>query len=141
MQREDYLIRLIRQVAQFLARIAGHRDKGEHRQALAETERAWSDVIGHPRELVDVVDTPTLASMLREPEKMRAAARLLFEEGKTRAASGDPVHATICYRRAVELTLEAKAIEPHPDDEVMLFELGRVVQMNQLDPRYRADGW
>jgi len=139
MEREDYIHRLIRQLAEALARIAGFRDQRDYKRTLAATEDAWEGLVGHPRSLVDVVDTPTLAGMLREPSKMRAAAKLLWEEGKTLAASGDPVHATIVYRRAVELVLEARAIEPSDEDSTILFELGRVVQMNQLDPRYRTD--
>jgi hypothetical protein len=139
MEREDYIHRLIRQFAEFLARLSGVRDKGDHQKVIVETERAWDQLLGHPRELVEVIDSPTLAGMLRDPEKMRVAARLLMEEGKARGATNDPVHASICYRRAVEMLLEARAIAPAEEDTVMLFELGRVVQMNQLDPRYRAD--
>ena len=39
-----------------LARIAGLREKGDFKGALAETERAWDDLVGQPRELLDVVD-------------------------------------------------------------------------------------
>ena len=141
MEREDYIHRLIRQFAEALARLAGARDRGDHKKVIAEAERAWDELLGHPRAILDVIDTPTFASMLRDAEKMRIAAKLLVEEGKVRTASGDPVHAGICYRRAMELTLEARAIAPADDDSAMLFELGRVVQMNQLDPRYRSDGW
>ena len=138
MQREDYIHRLIRQFVEALARIAGFRDRGDYKRALAATSDAWEGLVGHPRSLVDVVDTPTLAGLLGDPAKMRLAVKLLWEEGKTLAASGDPVHATVCYRRAVELLLEARAIEPSDEDSALLFELGRVVQMNQLDARYRA---
>jgi hypothetical protein len=140
MEREDYIHRLIRQFAELLAKLSGLRDQRDYRQALAATEDAWEGMLGHPRSIVEMVDTPTLASLLREPDKIRIGAKLLWEEGKTLAASGDPVHALICYRRAVELVLEARAIAPTDEDSEMLFELGRVVQMNQLDPRYRAEG-
>ncbi|HTL35510.1 MAG TPA: hypothetical protein VL326_20420 [Kofleriaceae bacterium] len=139
MEREDYIHRLIRQFAEALAKIAGLRDQRDYKRALAATEDAWEGLVGHPRSLVNMVDTPTLAQLLGQPEKMRMAAKLLWEEGKTLAASGDPIHATICYRSAVELVLEARAIAPSEEDSPMLFELGRVVQMNQLDPLYRTD--
>ena len=139
MEREDYIHRLIRQLAEALAKLAGLREQRDYKRALAANADAWEGLLGHQRSLVDVVDTPTLAELLREPYKMRVAAKLLWEEGKTLAASGDPIHATICYRRAVELVLEARAIEPDEEDSAMLFELGRVVQMNQLDRRYRAE--
>ena len=76
--------------------------------------------------------------MLREPGKMRVAAQLLAEEGHARTGKGDPASAAICYRRATELVLEARAIDPSPEDDVALLELGRLVPMTQLDPRYRS---
>jgi hypothetical protein len=140
MLREDYIIRLIKQLGAFLARIAGKRREGDFEGALDEAGKAWDDLIGQPpRELVDVLDTHTLAELLGEPAKMRVAARLLVEEGRAYAGKGDPVHAAICYRRAWELYLEARVIEPSDEDEAAISELARLVPANQLDPRYRGE--
>lgn len=138
MLREDYIIRLIKQLGAFLARIAGKRREGDFEGALDEAGKAWDDLIGQPpRELVDVLDTHTLADLLGEPAKMRVAARLLVEEGRAYAGKGDPAHAAICYRRAWELYLEARVVEPSDEDEAAISELARLVPANQLDPRYR----
>ena len=140
MLRDDYIIRLIKQLGAFLARIAGKRKQEDYEGALAEAGKAWDDVIGQPpRELVEVLDTHTLAEMLKEPVRMRAAAQILIEEGRAYAGKGDPAHAAICYRRAWELYLEARVIEPSEDDVAALSELARLVPANQLDPRYRVD--
>ncbi|HEY5948449.1 MAG TPA: hypothetical protein VIV40_23290 [Kofleriaceae bacterium] len=140
MLRDDYIIRLIKQLGAFLSRIAGRRKAGDFEGALQEVGKGWDDLIGQPpRELVDVLDTRTLAEMLKEPVKMRVAAQLLTEEGRARAGKGDPVHAAICYRRAWELYLEARLIEPSDDDAEAMSELARLVPANQLDPRYRID--
>ncbi len=140
MLREDYIIRLIKQLGAFLARIAGKRREGDFEGALDEAGKAWDDLIGQPpRELVDVLDTHTLADLLGEPAKMRVAARLLVEEGRAYAGKSDPVHAAICYRRAWELHLEARVIEPSDEDDVAISELARLVPANQLDPRYRGE--
>jgi hypothetical protein len=140
MLRDDYIIRLIKQLGAVLARIAGKRKAGELDAALQEAGKGWDDLIGQPpRELVDVLDTHTLAEMLREPAKMRAAAQLLIEEGHVHAAKHNPVHAAICYRRAWELYLEARLIEPSDDDAAAMSELARLVPANQLDARYRID--
>jgi len=133
--RDDYLMRLIRQLVDFVARIAGHNRRGEHDQALAEAARAWDDLLDVPRELVDITDTPTLAGMLREPEKMRAAAQLLIEEGRAFAGKRDPATATMRYRKALELYLEARVLAPDPADDAILFELSREAATH-LDPRY-----
>jgi hypothetical protein len=51
------------------------------------------------------------------------------------------VHAIVMYRRAFELYLEARAIEPADDDETMISELARLVPSNQLDERYRGGSY
>lgn len=149
MLRDDYLIRLIKQLGAALARIAGRRKSRDFEGALDETGKAWDDLIGQPpRELVDVLDTRTLAEMLKDTSRMRVAAKLLVEEGRAYAGKGDPIHAGLAYRRAYELLLEVRAVAPDgavdsteerelADDEGMMIELARLVPANQLDERYR----
>jgi hypothetical protein len=50
---------------------------------------------------------------------------------------GDPLHAGIRYRRALELILEARALDPRAEDEGAILELSRLVPIHTLDPRYR----
>ena len=132
MFREDYILRIIQQLVDAIARIAGFNRRGEHDKALAEAEQAWGKLLDAPRELIDVVDSATLASMLRDPEKMRIAAQLLHEEGRALAGKGDPLHAALRYRRALELVLEARAIEPSDADDALVAELSRLVPVISL---------
>jgi hypothetical protein len=136
-QREDYIMRMIEQLAAAIRKIAGLREKGEYARALGEAADAWEKLLEVPRELVERVDGPTLASLLRTPDKMRAAADLLIEEARVFAGNGDPLHATVCYRKAHELYLEARAIAPLPSDDNTLLELARHVPPGVIDPRYR----
>ena len=138
MFREDYIHRLIRQLVEAIARIAGLNRRGEHDRALAESDQAWGKLLDAPRDLIDAVDTATLAGMLGDPEKMRVAAQLLHEEGRALAGKGDPLHAAVRYRRALELVLEARAIEPSDADDAMVMELSREVPVATLDERYRS---
>jgi hypothetical protein len=94
--------------------------------------------LGIPRGLHDMVDTPTLASMLRTADAMRTAAHLLVEEGHIYRSGRDPLAAVTRYRRAHELMLEARALEPLPEDDTMLFELSRLAPPWLLDERYRS---
>jgi tetratricopeptide (TPR) repeat protein len=137
MFRQDYLMRMIDQLVLFIAHVTGLNNKGEHDKALVAADQAWSKLLDAPLELIRAVDTPTLAAMLREPAKIRAAAQLLYEEGRALAGNGDPLHAGLRYRRAMELVLEARAIEPNEQDDAALFELSRLVPSDTLDPRYR----
>ena len=137
MYREDYLMRLIQQMAEFVARVAGFNQKGEHDQALAAATRAWDELLDAPREVIAAVDSATLATMLRDPAKIRAAVQLCHEEGRALEGMGDPVHAQLRFRRGLELVLEARARDPHSDDDAAILELSRLVPVDTLDPRYR----
>jgi len=130
-------MRLIEQLGEALRRIAGLRKRGEYDEAVADVEATWGRLIDVPYELIDLVDTPTLAERLREPANMRIAAQLLMEEARAFSGKGNPIHATLRYRKALELFLEARAIDPQPVDESAILELSRYVHANQLDPRYR----
>ncbi|MEO8703090.1 MAG: hypothetical protein ABI867_23800 [Kofleriaceae bacterium] len=136
--REDWIIRMIRQFTEALARIAGLRKAGDLREAEQAADRLYEE-LGIPRELTTVVDTPTLAGMLKVPEKIRCAALLQWEEGHLLKAKGDPLHAHRKYKRAHELFLEARALDPQPDDDSAILELSRIVPARDLDPKYRGD--
>jgi tetratricopeptide (TPR) repeat protein len=139
--REDYLMRHIQQLVAFVAHISGLNQQGEHDKALEAMEQAWGKLLEAPHELIDSIDTPTLAGMLREPAKIRAAAQLLVEEGRALVGKGDPQRAAARFRRAMELLFEARALEPNKptrDDDAALQELSDVVPAETLDPRYRA---
>jgi hypothetical protein len=130
-------MRLIHQLAEFVARVAGFNRKGEHDKALAAARQTWDELLDAPRDVIAAADTPMLAAMLREPAKIRTAAMLCYEEGRAFAGKADPVHAQLRYRRALELVLEARAIEPDPQDDAAILELSRLVPVDMLDPRYR----
>ena len=138
MFREDYIIRQIRQLAAFIARIAGLNRKAEYDQALSAAQQAWGELLDAPPGLLDAADTPTLAALLRDPEKMRVAAQLRYEEGRALAGKGDPVHAGLRYCRALELMLEVRAIDRRPEDESAILELSRLAPIDLVDPRYRT---
>ena len=131
-------MRLIKQLADFVARIAGYRQKGELELAQAEVERARDELLGLPAGLIEVLDTPTLVDMLRHPDKLRAAARLFWEEGLILRARQDPLNASGRFRRAFELYLEARAVDPTEDDTSAILELSRLLPASELDERYRG---
>jgi tetratricopeptide (TPR) repeat protein len=138
MMRSDWLMRLIEQLGEFVRKVAGLVEKGKYAEALDVSSRAWSDLLDVPREVVDRVDTPTLAQLLRDPAKQRAAAKLLVAEARAYEGKGDPLHAATCYRRAYELHLEARAQDPTDEDMVAILELSRHVPAGEVDPHYRS---
>jgi hypothetical protein len=137
MFREDYLIRLIKQLAEALRRIMGLRERGEYEAALLASGQLYDELTTVPRSMTDALDSPSFARILGGADKIRAAAMLFWEEGKIYAAKGDPITAQARYRRAHELFLEARAIEPAADDDSAILELSRVAPARELDARYR----
>jgi hypothetical protein len=127
--REDYLMRQVHQLADAIAHVAGLNRGAEHDQALATADQAWGKLLDAPRALIDAVDPATLAGMLREPAKIRAAARLYHQEAVAWAGTGDPVLAERASHRALALMREAKARDPshaEEDDDAMIQELSRL---------------
>lgn len=137
MIREDYLIRQIKQLAEAIARMLKLRTEKRYDEAIAAADTLYEE-LGIPRGLHDVVDTPTLASMLRSADAIRVAAHLQVEEGHIYKAAGDPLMAFTKYRRATELVLEARALDPKREDDAMLLELARVAPGWLLDDRYKS---
>jgi hypothetical protein len=150
MYEEDYLLRLIKQVVATAAHLVGGHAiaqivqlnrSGDHRRALDEIDGAWDDLLDGPRGVARAVDTPTLVGMLRDPVRMRLAAQLCAEEARARAGLGDAGRAADRYRRAIELVLEARAIDPQSSDErdlAALRELTSAAPDAALAPRHRA---
>src|SRR4051812_27412944 len=129
---------MIRQLAEFIARISGFTATESWSRAIEESDRAWTELLDVPRELVDRLDGPTLAKLLGEPAKMRLAAELLTAEVRIHQGKHDPGHATQCAKRAFELYLEARALDPQDRDDLAIFELARLIPPNEIDPRYRS---
>jgi tetratricopeptide (TPR) repeat protein len=138
MLREDYIIRLIRDLGAFVRRIAGLRDEGQLDRAMDEAGRAYEDLLGMPPGLSGMMDSAGIAELCGSADKIRVAARLSWEEGTLYKAKGDPLAAFGRFRRALELYLEARALEPQPDDDAAILELSRIVPAAELDARYRA---
>jgi hypothetical protein len=137
MFENDYVMRIVKQVAEAIARMLKLADDGDHRRALREADDAW-ELLGVPRELVSAVDTRTLAGLLRGPEAMRLAAKLSVSEGDVLTAGRDPMNAVACYRRALELMLEVRAQDPKDEDLEMTRELVKRVPQEYLPEEYRV---
>ncbi len=112
MQREDYLERMIRQLAQALARILGLRRRGETEVALEELEAAMAAVAGLDPRAVEASDPALLAALLREPARLAALGRLLAVRADLEDDRGQGQRAAATRDRALALLLEASLSEP-----------------------------
>lgn len=139
MFQNDYVMRLIKQVVEAIAKMLKLSDDGEYDKALSQADSAW-DLLGVPQELVTVVDSATLADLLRHPDKIRAAAQISYEQGRALKAKKDPVTAVAHYRRALELYLEIRTRDPQNEDLERIRHLVKLVPQDYLPEKYRASG-
>jgi hypothetical protein len=117
MFQDDYILRMVQQLAQAIARITGLNQRAEHAEALREADRAWDEVLGDiPPELAGSVDSRTLAGLLRQPARIRLASQILSEQASALAGQGDAAGAARRARRALELRLEARAADAAASD-------------------------
>ena len=75
MIRDDFLLRVIDQLAAAIARIAGLREKRDDAAARAALDDAWES-LGVPRDLVMAADDATLATLIRDPRLRELAVEL-----------------------------------------------------------------
>ena len=102
MQTRDYLERMIRQIAEVVARISGFTAEGKYDEAERELDGVWSTALGVRRRDLTRLDDATLRMMLG-PAKLEHAATLLDAEAEVAATRGDPA-------RATRLRAQAKAL-------------------------------
>jgi hypothetical protein len=86
-QRQDYIERLIAQIADAIAHILGLAKSGRPEEAEHALTATWSSVLGLRRADVDHLDASTLRALLGE--KRLAAASLLDAEADLRRSRGD----------------------------------------------------
>jgi hypothetical protein len=84
--RDDYLMRLVRQLADALARIAGLRKAGLLEEAANELDTAFASLGGIDPLLVRDGDANFLLSLVQDPARREALGRLLEERDALRVA-------------------------------------------------------
>ena len=129
MFRDDYIERLIDQIATLLADMAGFQRSGDDRGVLDEADRGYAMLLGPQRQFLDMVDGASLASLMGgDPRRTRALAQVVHREAKARESLGDTGKARRRYQQALALYGKAgEAREPEDDaamDEIRLW-LGR----------------
>jgi hypothetical protein len=110
MLRDDYLLRMIERAVQLLASALTRRSAGDLEGAAADVEDALAETLGPHRDLLDMVDTTTLASLVGEPVRLRAVADACAAHGDLLEAEGAPksrvrlrrFQAIAFYRQAAE---------------------------------------
>ncbi len=107
--KRDYILRILEQLNQALARSVKLRASGDLAGAIREAEGAAGGVAGLDLRMASSVDTATLARHLGDPVRMAALARLMHERADLAGAQGDQGAAQGWHERAVALWRAAAA--------------------------------
>jgi hypothetical protein len=91
MQRQDYVERMIQQVAAAIGRALGASQSGQPEEALRELHATCARVLGVRRGDIERVDEATLRALLHG--KVEPAAALVDAEADIREAQGDAASA------------------------------------------------
>lgn len=138
MARRDYILRLIEQFGELLAKIMGLRKTGKLDEAEKLASETADGIFGSLRKMIDQVDPSSAAALLGSSEKLSVYAALTAEDAEIAAARGDPRRARARRRRALELFLEASRMGALDGPSRATVELLRqTVDVERLDDRYR----
>lgn len=136
--RRDYILRLIEQFAQMLARIVGLRKAGKADEAEKLVRETADGIFGSLRSMIDSVDASTAANLLGAREKISVYAALTTEEAEIAVLKGDGRKAFSRRKRALELYLEASRLgELDEHSRANVEALRRFVDERRIDARYR----
>jgi hypothetical protein len=98
--RDDYLMRMVNQLAAALARIAGLRRAALLEQAAEEMDAAVASLGGIDPRLAEGSDGPLLAALVTDPARREALARLLEEQAEILLARGETARARTTREKA-----------------------------------------
>jgi hypothetical protein len=79
---KDYVLKLVRRMAEVLAKMIRHRQLKEHEQALQEVGGAYQDLFGVDERFVHMMTPQAVRAALRHPARIEAFANLLREHAK-----------------------------------------------------------
>ena len=100
----DYVMRLVKQLAEFIARALKLASSAKPEEALATLREACSSALGMEYEVLSMLDVESAVELLGEPARVLAFIRLVEAMGDVDARGAEPVRALTRYQHALELT-------------------------------------
>ena len=110
MFQRDYLMRMVAQVAQVVARALGLIAKRQNDEAQQQLDTGYG-ALGMDRELLLILDGPTLARQLGDEERITAAITLLLCDAELQLARTDRPAAQKCLRAAHRLRAHVAGVD------------------------------
>jgi len=140
MIERDYIMRMIQQLANALARIMGARKQEKYDEVQKIIDDAYGEILGLSQTLVGVMNAESLTQLLGDGDKIKVLARLLKEEGELCELRDDPAQATIKYEKSFALYLETYSRQTKIDleSESMIKALLDKIDFEQLSIKYQG---
>jgi hypothetical protein len=110
MIREDYIERLIQQLAAVFKALLKARQEQRPEDALQLIRQAALSLLGMEYSVLTLADAASTARLLGHPQRVVALARLVVEEGEVLREQGQQARARLRWDLALELFLEARAM-------------------------------
>jgi hypothetical protein len=110
MIREDYIERMIQQLAQALKALIKAREEQRPEDALQLIRETALSLLGMEYGVLTMADAASTARLLGHPHRVVGLARLVVEEGELLREQGKEARASLRWGLALELLLEARAM-------------------------------
>ncbi len=122
----DYVMRLVKQLLELIARAMKLKTEGKHGEALELLESASMLLLGVDFRTLVLVDTASGAELLKEVTRIRAFAQLLEAMGEVEVARGNARAALGRQRHAAEMY--AEVLKRKPADAEAQAAVGRLLR-------------
>ena len=118
MFENDYIKRLVKQVAELGARISGMKREGRIDEALEEMREAYGKILATDGEMLAMLDGVSAARMLKDAQTMKTYAQLLLQEADLHDQNGDAAKSESRRARALAVYRHAQNVAPKRDPEI-----------------------
>lgn len=114
--RDDFILRVIRKVAEAIRRAMGLGDERHFDEAHAVLDAASRSLVGLELDLAEAMPAASVVELLSGPEgadpaRLAGLSQLLGARGELLAEEGQPERAAVCLERAITLGLVAGGSE------------------------------
>ena len=137
--QQDYLLRMLQQVAAAIARMLRRKSAGDFVGARQELNAAIGQLLGPSAQLAPMMDSRTASGLVSDARIVTSWALLLRQDAELMRLLSMDAAAAATDRRALELLLESwlRAKELNPEMREALGVLLARVDVTSLMPRYR----
>ncbi|MDP1826849.1 MAG: hypothetical protein Q8L48_26490 [Archangium sp.] len=99
----DYVMRLVKQLAEFIARALIQASSQKSDEALATLRAACGQSLGMEYEVLSMLDAKSAVELLGEPARVLAFIQLVEAMGDVDSRTGESLRASTRYQHALEL--------------------------------------